>query len=96
MIDVNLPVELDDGRRARYLSLEEAIETGIAFAAEEYEDGVALFEIVGQEFRRGFPHCDINHWWYELDTGCWNGGTADDYYVLRNVLDDKDYVPDLV
>lgn len=96
MIDVNLPVELDDGRQARYLTSEEAIEIGEAFAAEDYEDGVALFEIVGREHRYGSIHDNISHWWYELDTGCWRGGTAEEYYFLRNVTDDGDYEPDLV
>lgn len=95
MIDVNLPVELDDGRPARYIPLEEAIELGKAFGPENYEDGVALFEIVGNELRNEPTHSTTNHWWYDLDTGRWNGGNEEDYYVLRNVADERDYERDI-
>lgn len=95
MIDVNLPVELDDGRPARYVSFEEAIEKSYVSFEEDYEEGAALFEIVGQESRRGPVHSTAMIWWYTLDTGIWNGGSASDHFVLRNLTDRNEYEPDL-
>jgi hypothetical protein len=93
MIDVNLPLELEDGRTARYVSPQEALATGEIFEEEAYGEESVLVEITGPyapyDPETGRTVC----FWYRKDTGEWDGGDGTEYKI-RNVDREEDYESD--
>lgn len=70
MIDPNLPLELDDGRPARLLEVQEDM-IRVAFEGSHRRDGV-----VG-------PNAD---WWYEREDGSWVGDFQNNMFRLQHVV----------
>ena len=70
-VDPQKPMELDDGRPVKLRRVE--------------RDGYIEVKFTGPYRRDGTPAAHLS-WLYDPDTGIWAGGSAEEMFVLRNVV----------